>query len=61
MAKNLLSALNARPPPWPVISSQSSPACFWRYVFRARREADTSGLTVHAGDKLMLEVPTAEA
>jgi hypothetical protein len=39
----------------------ASPACFWRYVFRARREAATNGLTVHAGDKLMLEVPTAAA
>jgi hypothetical protein len=39
----------------------ASPAYFWRYVFRARREAATSGLTVHAGDKLMLEVPTAAA
>ncbi|MFL6207941.1 MAG: DUF3142 domain-containing protein [Pyrinomonadaceae bacterium] len=39
----------------------ASPACFWRYVFRARREAATSDLAVHAGDKLMLEVPTTEA
>jgi hypothetical protein len=38
----------------------ASPASCWRYVFRARRDAVTAGLSVRAGDKLMLEVPSAE-
>ena len=37
----------------------ASPASCWRYVFRARRDAVTAGLAVRAGDKLMLEAPSA--
>jgi Protein of unknown function (DUF3142) len=42
------------------VDPAASPAPCWRYVFRARRDAVTVGLSVRTGDKLMLEVPSAE-
>jgi hypothetical protein len=33
----------------------------WRYVFRARSDAEAAGLSVRAGDTLVLDVPSGEA
>jgi hypothetical protein len=42
-------------------STNTATASEWRYVFRARAETTVGGLTVHAGEQLMIDAPSAES
>ena len=59
-----LELIDQRPFPLPsqfMTSTRGAAGSEWRYVYRARADGVTDDLTLHAGDVLVVDVPSAES